>query len=219
MATSNTIKQSRLDELSDGIFAIVMTLLVLEIRVPQLSGIPENVDLMVALFQVIPHFLSYLLSFALLFTYWRAHHYIVSVYAKNIDSKLTNINALFFLLIGLVPFSSQLLGQYSETQAAVVIFGVHMILISLCVLWMRSYVIHSPEIKNPRVTKKELRNGTLRTLLPLFSALVAILVSFYSVKISLAFYTFAIIFNLSHTSTQIVQEVIDRTLGVSDEEK
>jgi uncharacterized membrane protein len=218
MATSNTIKQSRLDELSDGIFAIVMTLLVLEIQIPELSGIPDNVDLMLALFQVIPNFLSYLLSFALLFTYWRAHHYIVSVYAKNIDSKLTNINALFFLLIGLVPFSSQLLGRYSETQVAVVIFGIHMILISLCILWMRSYVINAPGIKNPRVTKKELHNGTIRTLLPLFSALVAIFVSFYSIKISLAFYTFAIIFNLSHTSTQIVQQVVDLATGEKEEE-
>lgn len=219
MATSNTIKQSRLDELSDGIFAIVMTLLVLEIQVPELSGIPDNIDLVVALFEVVPNFLSYLLSFALLFTYWRAHHYIVSVYAKNVDSKLTNINALFFLLIGLVPFSSQLLGRYSETQVAVVIFGIHMILISLCILWMRSYVINAPGIKNPRVTKTELHNGTIRTLLPLFSALVAIFVSFYNIKISLAFYTFAIIFNLSHSSTQIVQQVVDLATGEKEEEQ
>lgn len=213
MATSNTMKQSRLDELSDGIFAIVMTLLVLEIRVPELRGIPDNVDLLFSLIQIIPNFLSYLLSFALLFTYWRAHHYIVSVYAKNIDSKLTNINALFFLLIGLVPFSSQLLGQYSNTQIAVVIFGVHMVLISLCILWMRTYVLSADGIKNPRVTKSESQNGKIRTLLPLFSALIAIVVSFFSIKISLAFYTFAILFNLSHSSTQIVHQVVNRALG------
>lgn len=213
MALSNTLKQSRLDELSDGIFAIVMTLLVLEIRIPELSGTPENIDLIISLFEIIPNLLSYLLSFALLFTYWRAHHYIVSVYAKNIDSKLTNINALFFFLIGLVPFSSQLLGRYSNTQAAVALFGVHMILISLCILWMRSYVLNDPAINNPRVSKKELQNGNIRTLLPLFSALIAIIVSFYNIKISLAFYTFAILFNLSHTSTQIVHNVVDKTLG------
>lgn len=213
MAISNTLKQSRLDQLSDGIFAIVMTLLVLEIHVPELNGTPENIDLIISLFQIIPNLLSYLLSFALLFTYWRAHHYVVSVYAKNIDSKLTNINALFFLLIGLVPFSSQLLGTYSTTQAAVVLFGVHMILISLCIVWMRSYVLNDPAIKNPRVSSKELKNGTLRTLLPLFSALIAILVSFYNIKISLAFYTFAILFNLSHSSTQIVHTVVDKALG------
>ena len=213
MATSNTMKQSRLDELSDGIFAIVMTLLVLEICVLELRGISDNVDLLFSLIQIIPNFLSYLLSFALLFTYWRAHHYIVSVYAKNIDSKLTNINALFFLLIGLVPFSSQLLGQYSNTQIAVVIFGVHMVLISLCILWMRTYVLSADGIKNPRVTKSESQNGKIRTLLPLFSALIAIVVSFFSIKISLAFYTFAILFNLSHSSTQIVHQVVNRALG------
>lgn len=202
-----TMKQSRLDELSDGIFAIVMTILVFEIRIPELPSPVTNFDLVMAFKPLIPLFMSYLLSFSLLFTYWRAHHFIASVYAKNLDSRLININALFFLLIGLVPFTTQLLGHYSTVQAAIVMYGIHMILISLTVLWMREYVFNSKSIENADVDPIELRNGMIRTYIPIISGLLAIIVSFYSIKISLVFYTFAILFNLSHTSTGILHKI------------
>jgi uncharacterized membrane protein len=93
-----------------GIFAIVMTILVFEIRVPELQSNATSWDIALALRNATPLFLSYMLSFAVLFTYWRAHHFITSVYAKNIDIRLTNINAVFFFFVALIPFSSHLLG-------------------------------------------------------------------------------------------------------------
>src|SRR3990167_10074821 len=102
------MKHTRLDELSDGIFAIVMTLLVFELRVLSFFADPTNQELWYEITKLLPSFLSYVLSFALLFTYWRAHHFFISIYAKNVDSVLTNINALFFMLVSLVPFSSGL---------------------------------------------------------------------------------------------------------------
>ncbi len=125
------MKQTRLDQLADGIFAIVMTLLVLEIRVPIIDGPLTNAAVLEALISVMPLFLSYLLSFMLLFTYWRGHHYIASVLAKNTDNTLTTINAFFFLFVGLDPFSTLLLGKYAESQAVIIIYGVHIIIIGL----------------------------------------------------------------------------------------
>src|SRR3989344_2871460 len=106
------MSHARLDQLSDGIFAIVMTILVFEIKVPTIWGPLDNMGLWLEIKHLLPLFLTYILSFTLLFTYWRAHHFFVSVYAKNIDSMLTNINALFFMLISLVPFSASILGQF-----------------------------------------------------------------------------------------------------------
>jgi len=73
------MKQSRLEALTDGVFAIVMTLLVLDIRVPDIQGIVTDGTLLSALVDITPLLLSYLVSFALLFSYWRAHHFIISV--------------------------------------------------------------------------------------------------------------------------------------------
>src|SRR5258705_10284374 len=134
------MKTTRLEQLADGIFAIVMTILVFEIKTPVLTDPTSTIELSLAIKAMLPFFLSYLLSFALLFTYWRAHHFFVSVYAKNIDRNLTNINAIFFLFLALIPFSTSVLGKYTDNQFAIIIFGVHTMIIGFCLFWIRSYV-------------------------------------------------------------------------------
>ena len=207
------MNHARLDQLSDGIFAIVMTILVFDIRIPVLVDSVDNAELWLEIVRMLPLFLSYLLSFAILFTYWRAHHFFVSVYAKNIDATLTNINALFFMLISLIPFSASILGEFSKNELAIVIFGVHTVLIGLCLYWMRSYVFYSEHIKNPEITKREIRGSTIRTLVPVFCALVAIPLSFLSIKLSLTLFTIAVIFNISHYSTRLVEKILNPFYG------
>jgi len=141
----------------------------------------------------------------LLFTYWRAHHFFISVYAKNIDSKLTNINAFFFMLVSLIPFSASILGQFSRNELSVIIFGIHIILIGLTLYWMRSYVLYSPHIQNPEITKREIHGSTVRTLVPVVFALIAIPLCFYSIELSLFLFTMAVIFNLSSYSTHLFE--------------
>ena len=195
------MKPNRLEQLSDGIFAIVMTILVFEIRLPELAPNITNIELWQGIKHLLPSFFSYVLSFSMLFTYWRAHHFFISVYAKNIDVRLTNINALFFLLVGLVPFSASLLGRHTENELSIVIFGINTILIGLCLYWMRSYVFRSKHIQNVEISQKEINHGTIRTMVPVFSALLAIVLSLISTKISLVLFTFAVLFNFSKTST------------------
>src|SRR6266404_941082 len=146
------MKPARLEALADGIFAIVMPILVFQIKPPVLADGASSLELWLAIKLMAPIFLSYLLSFSLLFTYWRAHHFFVSVYATNIDRNLTNLNAFFFLFLGLVPFSTTLLGKYSTNQLAIIIFGVHTIVIGFCLFLIRGYILNSDNIKNIEVS-------------------------------------------------------------------
>lgn len=200
------MKPARLEQLADGIFAIVMTILVFEIKAPDLFNPTNNLELYFAMKMMLPAFLSYLLSFSLLFTYWRAHHFFVSVYAKNIDRNLTNINAIFFLFIALVPFSTSLLGRYNDNQLAIIIFGLHTIVIGLCLFWIRGYVFKSDHIKNIEVSQQEIHRGTIRIFVPVFFALLAILLSFINNNLSLSLFTIAVLFNFSHTSTALINK-------------
>jgi uncharacterized membrane protein len=202
------MNHSRLDQLSDGIFAIVMTILVFQIKIPAIWGPIDNTGLWLEIKKLFPLLLSYVLSFSLLFTYWRAHHFFVTVYAKNVDSMLTNINALFFMLISLIPFSASILGQFNKNELSVVIFGVHIILIGLTLYWMRRYVLYSTHIQNPEISKREIRGSTIRTLAPVFCALIAIPLSFFSIKIALILFTLAVIFNLSSYSTRLFENTL-----------
>ncbi len=205
------MNHTRLDQLSDGIFAIVMTILVFQIKIPTIWGPVNNANLLLEIEKLIPLLLSYILSFTLLFTYWRAHHFFVSIYAKNVDSMLTNINALFFMLISLVPFSASILGLYSHNELSIIIFGVHIILIALTLYWMRGYVFYSPHIKNPEISAHEIQGSTIRTLAPAFFALVAIFISFWSTEVSLVLLTVAVIFNLSSASTHFFERLLGKT--------
>lgn len=202
------MSHSRLDQLADGIFAIVMTVLVFDIKVPVFWGPLDNTDLWLEVKTLFPVFLSYVLSFALLFTYWRAHHFFVSIYAKNVDTMLTNINALFFMLVSLVPFSSSILGHFYMNELAVIIFGTHIILIGLTLYWMRRYVFYSEHIQNPEITEREIRGSTIRTLAPVVFAVIAMALSFISIKLSLFLFTLAVIFNLSSYSTRLFARML-----------
>ena len=196
------MKQVRLDQLADSIFAIVMTILVFEIRVPEFYGVASNNDLIDSLVKLLPIFISYLLGFSLLFTYWRSQHFIASILAKNIDTKFTNLNAIFFFFIGLVPFSSHLLGQYSYSEVAIIFFALNIILIGLSLFRMRQYAIKSTTIENMPFTKLENEHANMHIWFPIVSAIIAVVVSFYSINIALLFFTLAILFNLSDRSTK-----------------
>lgn len=203
------MKQTRLDQLADGIFAIVMTILVFEIRVPEFSNTASNSTLFRSLLDLFPVFVSYLLGFSLLFTYWRSHHFIASILAKNIDTKFSNLNAIFFFFIGLVPFSAHFLGRYSYSEVTIIFFALNIILIGFSLFRMRQYAIRSATIENMPFTKIENEHANVHILFPVIASIIAVVVSFYSINIALVFFTLAILFNLSDSSTKYTFFVID----------
>ncbi len=210
------MKQERIDGLTDGIFSIAMTILVFEIRVPEIVGIVNNQTLINAVLNIYPLFFNFLLSFSLLFTYWRAHHYIASVLAKNVDVRLSNLSALFLFFVALVPFSSQFLGSYHRTQFAIVLFATNIILIGLSLWVMRRYVIKSSAIENNPFTKTDNQHANMRILLPVVVALIAIVVSFFHTEVALVFFTIAILFNLSRRSTRYASHILESVSIKSD---
>ncbi len=94
----------RLIGLSDGLFATVLTLLVLDLRIPDvLSSVDGNPNTFLK--WIGPHLFGYLLTFLVTGTYWLAHHRDFSLIVHN-DRSLLNYNLLFLLFIGLMPFST-----------------------------------------------------------------------------------------------------------------
>ena len=203
------MKQARLDQLADSIFAIVMTILVFDIRIPNFIGAVNDQTLFQALLNISPIFLSYLLSFSLLFTFWRSHHFIESVLAKNIDTRFSNINAIFFFFVALVPFSSHFLGNYGYSKTAIIFFALNIILIGLSLFKMRRYVINSKTIENATFTKTENEHANMHILFPVGAAIIAIFVSFFSSSFAIVLFTIAILFNLLEKSAKHTFVFID----------
>lgn len=119
---------SRMETLVDGIFAIAMTLLVLNLSIPQLTHSVSNVTIENHLISLIPKFFTYALSFILLAVFWRMNHQ--QFYRiKRIDNTLVWITVIWLLFVALVPFSTSLVGEYGSVQISEIFFDVNMFLI------------------------------------------------------------------------------------------
>jgi uncharacterized membrane protein len=131
MRRKNTIithNKNRLESLADGLFAIVMTLLVLELSVPVITGSSVSSELTGKLIELWPKALTYILSFILLGLVWGDHHAMFH-YVVRSDGKLAWMNIILLMFVALVPFSTSLLGNYSGTRVAAVIYGINFMII------------------------------------------------------------------------------------------
>jgi uncharacterized membrane protein len=113
--TTIEIGKNRIEALSDGIFAIVMTLLILELHVPNLSPNAPNVEVTTALVALWPKFVSYLVAFVSLGVFWTAHHIMYHV-IRRADLTLLWLNIVFFLFVSLLPFSTSILNAFPRAR-------------------------------------------------------------------------------------------------------
>jgi uncharacterized membrane protein len=201
------MQQQRMSGLADGIFAIVMTILAFELHVPILES-PTEADVWASLVSMSHVLVSLVLSFALLFTYWRAHHFLVSVYAKTLNVGLANWNALFFFFIILVPFTAGLLGEYTYNQAAIIIYGINVILIGMTLFFMRRYIEEHPKIETEHFSIDEKVSGYVRILFPVVTALFGVALSSVNPVISIVLFAAGIIFNLVPASTNVIHRLL-----------
>jgi len=114
--------RDRIVNLSDGVFAIAITLLVLDIRVP---NIPEKLvasELPGELLSLWPQCLGYFLSFVSISVFWMIHHAIFRP-IRAYDRTLLYLNFLFLMLVAFLPFPTALLGEYGDHQLPVAIYA------------------------------------------------------------------------------------------------
>ncbi|MDB5239131.1 MAG: hypothetical protein JWO00_466 [Candidatus Parcubacteria bacterium] len=200
------MKHHRIEALADGIFAIVMTLMVLDLKVPEIVG-ATNVDIWNALAAQGPIFLAYIYSFTLLFTYWRAHHYIVSVYASAVDVKVSSYNMFFFMAVGLIPFSSHLIGTYSDSLTAIYVYGLNIFAASVLLYLLRRYVLK--HLRAEGITDEQVRYSALRTFVPMVFVVLACLGALIDTRIAIWVFTLAIFFNFINKPADIVYAWIE----------
>lgn len=107
---------ARLEAFSDGVFAIAITLLILEIRVPKLDPV-SNATIGAALAALWPSFASFVFSFFVVLLMWMNHHELLRL-VRGLDNPLMLCNGLVLLLVTFVPFPTALLAQYLGTPGS-----------------------------------------------------------------------------------------------------
>src|SRR6185312_10573738 len=146
--------KGRLESLTDGVFAIIMTILVFNISVPELilftEGDYASKRLSAKFAELWPEFLAYVVSFSTLGAFWVAHHRVFR-WILSVDRPLIWINISFLMIIGLVPFSTTLLTQYIHSQNSIFAFSFNAILAGLLIYAIYYYVKHHPELVDKSV--------------------------------------------------------------------
>jgi len=128
----NEIEFGRIVAFSDGVFAIAITLLVLGLGVPK--GLSEG-QLTNELFDQWDNLLAFAISFAVIGRFWVVHHRFFAEVGA-FDGRLLGLNLLYLASIVLIPFSSQVLGEYGGQTPSVVLYSVNLAAVVLIGLWM-----------------------------------------------------------------------------------
>ncbi len=172
---------NRIEALTDGVFAIVMTLLVLEIRIPEMAESVAVTELPLGILELWPRFLSYIISFVVLGIMWISHHRTFH-YIRRADSKLLWVNIAFLMVVALVPFSTSLIGAYPTLQFPFVVYGIHLFLIFLMRFTLWTYATGRYRLVMRDIDPRLLTTCKLITIGGSFIMLLAIGISFINAR-------------------------------------
>ena len=141
----------RLETFSDGVFAIVITLLILGIRIPDVR--PSALG--AALSSMLPEVFTYILSFFVVGLYWVSHHR-VSQQIRQIDGTFIWLNLVWLLTVSVMPFPAALLAHYPLQPIPIAIYGVDLILANMTGLLIIVYVSRRPALCVTPITRSVL---------------------------------------------------------------
>jgi len=176
---------SRLEAFSDGVFAIAITLLVLEIGVPHVAG---DESLTHALLHLWPSYFGYAVSFITIGVMWINHHEMFKDIERT-DHTLSALNLVLLLGIAFLPFPTAVVAQYMTNDAhrleATLTYSLTFTMIALAFIALWLYAIRHPDLLDEHVSQARLRSRTRRYAPGTFLYGVTIPLAFISPFISL----------------------------------
>lgn len=178
------LTKSRLESLSDGIFAFAMTLLVISIDLPDKSQIVQSqayaTHLLLSLYS---DFFHYVLAFLILGAFWLSHHIVIHP-VKSLDRTFVWLNLATLLFVALLPFSTSFSGDLPGTSVGAMVFEANLLAIGMGMFCQWKYATSSHRLVETNLPDKFIQHVTLGTLfvpgISVLGILVALTGSLYS---------------------------------------
>jgi uncharacterized membrane protein len=200
------ISKARIEAFSDGVFAITVTLLVLEIKIPEIHNHLSKQELLHTLQGLLPKVLSWIVSFLVVCVIW-INHYRILEQLKTITQGLFWLNANLLLWCSFIPFPTALMGDYVNNPVALMTFGLILSLTSLGFVLIRFYVLKHLAVLEESIDIHYFKKATRRSIIfgPLLYITGAAL-SFIHPYLGFAIYLFIpvyfIFYNFAKQKTQ-----------------
>lgn len=145
---------------SDAVMAIAITLLAIDIRVPEIDPAVAAQQLPALLSAMQPRFMTFFISFIVIGVYWLSHHRHFR-YIKRYDTRLILLNLLFLFFIVLMPFLASLLGQYVFVPVALIAYTLALAALGLSMALMWWYASHGHRLVDPDLSPDVIRKMSI----------------------------------------------------------
>ncbi len=168
---------NRMEAFSDGVLAIIITIMVLEFRVPEEASFAS-------LLHLIPTFLSYVISFVYIAIYWNNHHHLLHI-TKKVNGKIlwANMHLLFWL--SLIPFVTSWVGEEHEATAPVVMYGIVLFMSAIAYAILQQTIIRHHQ---GDLTLRNILGRHNKEKISIAFYLIGAIMAFYSTWTALACY-------------------------------
>ena len=172
------IGKQRIEALSDGLYAIALTLLVLDLKLPSLGAAATNADLLQALRDLLPKVMTWFLSFWVMALLWYSQ---VRVYrlVHSVSRAMVRLELVQLACVSLMPFSTALIGEHGSLPAAAVVYAANMLGITLTGALRTRELLHEPRVHVSAVDPSVLRLLRLRAYILPACAGVACVLGFF----------------------------------------
>ncbi|EQA36460.1 PF06736 family protein [Leptospira inadai serovar Lyme str. 10] len=179
--------KTRMEAFSDAVYAIALTILVLELKIPTVE--PDR--LFQATLGQLPKLFAFILSFLIVGQYWVAHHSMLNL-IKRVDHASLWLNLLLLLFVCFIPYPAGILGEYPYSQFAIILYSVSLSFVNIAGAAFWIYTTRQEE--NTIGVNREYRKYVIYIhLFPLIPYTMAILFTFYSMTVSYILIVFVLI--------------------------
>jgi uncharacterized membrane protein len=203
----------RVKAFSDGVFSIVITLLVLELHVPKLEAPASGSELIWALVAIWPKLLTYFASFIVIGIYWIAHHNLFH-YVHRSNRNLLWLNNFYLMAVSLIAFTADMLGSYPDNRVAVFFYGLNLVVVGFCLSALWAYVIKTGLVSEGHGLVLHAIRVIVSVPVVLYS--IAVVFAFINTRVSLALF-FAV--PLIYITPGVLELILEASAKASEKKK
>ena len=197
------LRLNRTEAFSDGVFAIVVTLLVLELKVPILHDRASVGELNHRLVDLVPKFLSWLISFVIVCKFWLNHHHLLT-FARHATYGMVWLNSIFLMGQAFIPFPTALMGEFPTNPLAVSLFGAVMAVNTLLFIALQSYILGN--LLKPELVSAVVPHLTRKSFVGVVSYLLGAAATLFNVHVAFVLYALTPLFFITPPQSHRIVE-------------
>lgn len=187
VAKTFILSTTRLENFSDGVFAIILTLLAFQFKIPNFSEDASLINNFYELLNIAPYLLGFIFSFFFIAVFWVNHHSLYhAVKEVNIIILWYNIHSLFW--ISMIPFAIAMVGNHPHLSIAAISLGIVLFMASVAAFLLFRYCYVKSKLVDESLSFESIHRGVLKNVAAIVVTFLGILVAFKWVYISYCIY-------------------------------